>query len=99
MRTDIMLNNGLLDEVKELYNKGYSSNLQSIKSIGYKELYDYLNGTVTLDEAIDKIKQNTRNYAKRQITWFKRFKDAVWFDVSKLSFNEIINEIIHLLNK
>ena len=97
LRTELMLKNGLLDEVQQLKQKGYSTQLQSLKSIGYKELYDYLDGIATLEEAKETIKQNTRNYAKRQITWFKRFQNAIWFDVSTQSTNEIVKHVLQLL--
>lgn len=99
-RVDIMLNNGLLDEVKGLYNRGFTpDNNQCMKGIGYKEITEYLDGNYDLDTAIEKIKQHTRNYAKRQITWFKRNQDIIWFDPSITSKDEIINEILKLLNK
>ena len=97
LRTELMLKNGLIDEVQQLKQKGYSTQLQSLKSIGYKELYDYLDGIATLEEAKETIKQNTRNYAKRQITWFKRFQNAIWFDVSTQSTNEIVKHVLQLL--
>ena len=70
-RVDAMLKKGLLDEVKSLIDMGLNLSHQSMQGIGYKETYKYLIGEAKLDETIDKIKQNTRNYAKRQITWFK----------------------------
>ncbi len=97
LRTELMLQNGLLDEVQQLKQKGYTTQLQSLKSIGYKELYDYLDGITTLEEAKETIKQNTRNYAKRQITWFKRFQNAIWFDVSTQSTKEIVKHVLQLL--
>ena len=94
-RVDIMINNGLIDEVTKLYNLGYRPEThQSMKGIGYKEIVEYLNGNNSLDDAIDKLKQHTRNYAKRQITWFKRNKAIHWFDIEKDS--NIINKIIEL---
>lgn len=99
-RVDIMLNDGLLDEVKSLYNRGFTpENNQCMKGIGYKEITEYLGGNYDLDTAIEKIKQHTRNYAKRQITWFKRNQDIHWFDPSTTSKDEIIEEILKLLNK
>lgn len=97
-RVDIMVNNGLLDEVKSLYNKGLTpDNSQSMKGIGYKELVDYLEDRCTFEEAIEKIKQHTRNYAKRQITWFKRYSNVFWFD----TYNDknIIKKIVKLYNE
>jgi len=95
-RVDIMVSNGLIDEVSALKNRGLSPDKhQSMKGIGYKEIFDYLESKVSLEEAIDKIKQHTRNYAKRQITWFKRNDKIVWFDV--LKDENITEKIINLL--
>lgn len=80
-RVDDMIRLGLVDEVKSLINK-YPQNCNSFQAIGYKEIISYLNKECTLDFAIEKIKQNTRNYAKRQLTYFLRFKDAIWIDVN-----------------
>lgn len=95
-RVDIMLKNGLLDEAKKLKDKKNFNNI-----IGYKELNQYFNGLVSLDEAIDLIKQNTRRYSKRQFTWFNnQMKDIKWFDVNYNDFNETIKEIdIYLQEK
>ena len=95
MRVDIMLNNGLLDEVTKLYDKGYHPEThQSMKGIGYKEIIDYLDNKITLDDAIEKIKQHTRNYAKRQLTYFSRFKDAKWINVDVDNPQNTANEIL-----
>lgn len=75
-RVDIMMKEGLLDEVKSLYPKHHLKNLQTV---GYAELFDYLDGNGSLDQAIEKIKQNTRHYAKRQMTWFKKDTEMNWF--------------------
>ncbi len=76
-RVDIMMAEGLLDEVQDLVKKGYSKDLNSMQGIGYKELLDYINGGCSLEEATEAIKQNSRRYAKRQLTWFRRNKDIV----------------------
>jgi tRNA dimethylallyltransferase len=75
-RVDMMMEQGLLDEVKSLYPKHHLKNLQTV---GYAELFDHLDGKCTLIEAVEKIKQNTRHYAKRQMTWFKKDTDMNWF--------------------
>ena len=80
-RVDIMLENGLLDEVKELLKMGYTKDMISMQGIGYKEMIKYLDGEYTYDEAIEIIKRDSRRYAKRQLTWFKRYQDAKWFDL------------------
>lgn len=76
-----MLEQGLVDEVKDLLDMGYNKNLVSLQGIGYKEIIMYLNHLYSLDEAIDKIKQGSRNYAKRQLTWFRRDTRIKWVDV------------------
>ncbi|MBS4207514.1 tRNA (adenosine(37)-N6)-dimethylallyltransferase MiaA [Bacillus sp. FJAT-50079] len=81
-RVDIMLDEGLLQEVKRLYDAGIK-NVQSVQAIGYKELYAYLDGEITFDEAIELLKKNSRNYAKRQLTWFRNKISASWFDMTK----------------
>lgn len=76
-RVDKMMQEGLLEEVKSLYS---NKNLNALQTVGYRELFDYLDRKTTLDFAIEQIKMNTRRFAKRQITWFKRTENAVWFD-------------------
>jgi len=82
-RVDLMLEQGLLEEVKTLYQKGIRD-CQSIQAIGYKELYDYFDYKTTLEEAIEQLKQNSRRYAKRQLTWFRNKMDVEWFDMSNV---------------
>lgn len=77
LRVDHMMQHGLLDEVKKLYPQRTLKNLQTV---GYTELFDYIDGKYTLAEAVEKIKQHTRNYAKRQLTWFRKDKSISWFD-------------------
>jgi tRNA dimethylallyltransferase len=92
-RVDVMVENGLLDEVKSFYDKKiYSKPLMG--GIGYKELYEYFDNKVSLEEALDKIKQNSRKYAKRQYTFFNNQLDVKWFDVDFNNFNNTINEVI-----
>jgi tRNA dimethylallyltransferase len=81
-RVDLMIAHGLLDEVNELYHHGIR-NCQSVQAIGYKELFEYVEGKVTLDDAIENLKQNSRRYAKRQLTWFRNKMDLKWFDMDK----------------
>lgn len=76
LRVDIMLKDGLLDEVKSFYEKGYSGT--AAQAIGYKELYSYLEGNTSLEDAVNILKQQTRRYAKRQLTWFKRDERINW---------------------
>lgn len=97
-RVDLMIKNGLIDEVKNLQtNYNLTINNQSMQGIGYKEILEYLNNKLSLEEAIDKIKTSTRHYAKRQITWFKNQVDGIWFNLSDINVDEVVNKIISLL--
>lgn len=78
-RVDIMIQQGLIEEVKKLINK-YSNLPTAMQGLGYKEVVDFFNGVTTKDEMIEKIKQETRRYAKRQITWFKRYETITWLN-------------------
>lgn len=92
-RVDKMMQEGLLDEVKRIYTE--YGNLKALQAIGYKELISYINGERGLEEAVTLIKRNTRRFAKRQTTWFKRDERIVWFDISKYScIEDTINDII-----
>lgn len=95
-RVDIMMNEGLTDEVKMLMGRGYSPELNSMQGIGYKELIAYFDGKSTLDEAIDAIKQNSRRYAKRQLTWFRRNENIHWLSPDN-AVEEALNTIKGLL--
>ena len=77
-RVDKMIDDGLLNEVQNLINQGVTKENQCAQAIGYKEPYDYLLGNTTKEEFIEKLKQNTRNYAKRQITWLKKMPNIIW---------------------
>ncbi|TDT61529.1 tRNA (adenosine(37)-N6)-dimethylallyltransferase MiaA [Fonticella tunisiensis] len=95
IRVDRMFEAGLIDEVKMLRRMGYTRDLTSMQAIGYKEVYDYLDGLYTLDEVKDIIKQGTRRYAKRQLTWFRKDTRVNWIDLDKLDTKEeIIQNII-----
>ncbi|WP_101772916.1 tRNA (adenosine(37)-N6)-dimethylallyltransferase MiaA [Peptostreptococcus faecalis] len=93
-RVEIMLEQGLIDEVKSLVNMGYTKELTSMKAIGYKEIIEYIEGNISLEDAIDKVKQNSRRYAKRQITWFKKYNTALQLDLDNIqSVEKQIDEI------
>lgn len=80
-RVDIMLENGLIDEVKGLLDSGIDRNSQAIQGIGYKEITEYLDDLCTLDQSVELVKRKSRNYAKRQLTWFKRYyPEAIYLD-------------------
>ncbi len=79
-RVDLMMEQGLLEEVKNLAKRGYTRELVSMQGLGYKELLAYLDGEYTLEDAVALLKRDTRHYAKRQLTWFKRERDVIWVD-------------------
>lgn len=92
-RVDMMMENGLLDEVKSLYK---FKHLNSLQTVGYKELFDYLDGKIDLSFAIDEIKKNTRRYAKRQLTWYRKDERTKWFSpFEKEKILEFILQSIH----
>lgn len=91
-RVDKMVNDGLIEEVKELYKK-YPNSMILKRAIGYKEIINYLNGDITLEEAIDLIKKNSRHYAKRQYTWFNNKMSIKWFSTNFEDFNKTIEEV------
>ena len=96
-RVDIMFNQGLVDEVKNLY-KIYGEKLYKLNIIGYNEIIDYINGKISLDETSYRIKLNSRHYAKRQFTWFKADKEYQWFNLDRISEQEIVKTIYTLFN-
>ena len=85
LRVDIMMKKGLLEEVKELIKMGIPRDSTAMQAIGYKELLVYLDGKCSLDEAIEKIKQESRHYAKRQLTWFRRNPDIKWIEAGAVA--------------
>ncbi len=92
-RVEMMLSQGLLEEVRNLAKMGYGPKLNALNTVGYKELFAYLEGRISLEKAIGKIKQNTRNYAKRQLTWFRKDKEIVWFDVTRRDLADEISKL------
>jgi tRNA dimethylallyltransferase len=87
-RVDQMVEAGLVDEVRKLKAMGYHRDMVSMQGLGYKEILDYLDGKCTLEEAIYIIKRDTRHFAKRQLTWFRREPDVIWVDKSKFQYDE-----------
>ena len=96
-RCDIMIEEGWIEEVKSLKEMGYDINL--IKEIGYKEISDYLDNLISYDEMLEKIKQETRRYAKRQITWFKNKMNCIEVYNDEKAFEFVCDEIVNFLNK
>ena len=98
-RIDIMLEQGLVSEVRRLHAAGCGKEHISMQGIGYKEILEYLDGETTYEEAVTKLRTNTRHYAKRQLTWFRREKDVIWLDKDELgSDEEILQKIILEIN-
>ncbi len=93
-RVDLMMEKGLLEEVKYLADQGYTKEMVSMQGLGYKELLAHLEGEYTLEEAVEVLKRDTRHFAKRQLTWFKREKDVIWVDKDKLSTEEELLEFL-----
>ena len=99
-RIDKMIKEGLISEVDNLLKKGYDSSLVSMQGLGYKEFIPYLKGECSLDEAVYILKRDTRHFAKRQLTWFRRERDVRWLDKSLVSSEEeILKEILNTINE
>ncbi|WP_069997634.1 tRNA (adenosine(37)-N6)-dimethylallyltransferase MiaA [Cellulosilyticum sp. I15G10I2] len=100
-RVEKMVEEGLIREVQTFFDKGYSEDLTSMKAIGYKEFFPYFKGEASLDTCISKLKQNTRHYAKRQLTWFKHQADPIFIEVDKYQFRSdlIVHKMCTYLEK
>ena len=99
-RVDIMAQAGLMDEVKRLMDEGVTREMTSMQGIGYKEMAAHLLGECSYEEAIEQIKLDTRHFAKRQLTWFKREKDVIWIDKREYGTTElIVEEMIRYLKE
>lgn len=96
LRVDLMLKDGILDEAKKIYDMKLPNNNTCMQAIGYKEFFPYFEGKITLDEAIDTLKKETRHYAKRQMTWFNNKLECIKLDGSKQK-NELVDEILKKL--
>lgn len=88
LRVDQMLEEGLLEEVKDLQKEGCCRGMVSMQGLGYKEILDYLEGKYSLEEAVRILKRDTRHFAKRQLTWFRREQEVVWVDKDKFNYDE-----------
>jgi tRNA dimethylallyltransferase len=98
-RVDEMIEKGLVEEVKHLLEMGVDPDCTAMQAIGYKEIVAYFQGDCSLDEAIDRIKQGSRRYAKRQLSWFRRISDIVWYNVEEHDFAYIIQQMMEVLKK
>lgn len=96
-RVDIMVEDGLIEEAKEFRKQSYSST--AVKAIGYKELEPYFLGSASLEEALENLKRETRRYAKRQLTWFRRDEKINWLLTDKLTPQELIENAITIIDK
>jgi len=96
-RVDVMLSEGLVDEAKEIFNKNIRSKAV-LTPIGYKELFMYFENKISLEEALSLIKQRSRNYAKRQYTWFNNQMDIKWFNTDFINFDKTVKEVIKYIN-
>ena len=91
---------GLVQEVRKLKDRGYDRRLVSMQGLGYKEILAYFDGELSLEEAVYILKRDTRHFAKRQLTWFKRERDVLWLDQSKYdSRGAILADMIHILRQ
>ena len=97
-RIDEMLENGLIEEVKALKRRGCTKDMVSMQGLGYKEILSYLDGEYSLEEAVYILKRDTRHFAKRQITWFKREHDVIWLEKPEFEYNEtkILNYMLKI---
>lgn len=100
-RVDSMIERGLVEEVANLQKTGCHSGMVAMQGLGYKEIFDYLNGKSTLDEAVYIIKRETRHFAKRQLTWFRRERDVIWIDKSLYQYDEekILEKMLCVLHE
>lgn len=99
-RVDLMMEQGLLAEVKDLSRRGYTRDLVSMQGLGYKELLAFLNGECSLDEAVYTLKRDTRHFAKRQLTWFKREKEVLWVEKDSFPSQEaLLNYLLTCLKE
>lgn len=96
LRVKLMIEQGLVEEVRKSYEK-YGDGLKKVNIIGYSEIIKYLDGETTLEEAVEEVKQNTRRYAKRQFTWFKNQGGYHWYNLDKMTEDEIVNDVLEKL--
>ncbi len=98
-RVDEMFKDGLLEEVESLKKQGFDGSLNALKTVGYKEVFAYLNNELVFTEMVDTIKKNTRRYAKRQLTWFRKDLRIEWLDIDRLSETQIVETVLEIFKK
>ncbi|WP_130807074.1 tRNA (adenosine(37)-N6)-dimethylallyltransferase MiaA [Senegalia massiliensis] len=99
LRVDMMIKEGLVDEVKDLLDKGYEKSLVSMQGLGYKEIIGYLEGSYSLEKAIELLKRDTRRFAKRQLTWFRRDDRIIWFNKGDFEKEEgLVEKMTSIIN-
>ncbi len=100
-RVDAMMEEGLLDEVRLLKERGATKEMVSMQGLGYKEILAYLDGEISLERAVYLIKRDTRHFAKRQLTWFRRERDVIWFDMEQYAYQEdaILADMLTILKE
>ncbi|MBR3994406.1 MAG: tRNA (adenosine(37)-N6)-dimethylallyltransferase MiaA [Clostridia bacterium] len=98
-RVDIMLDAGLLSEVEKLLSMGIKNTVTACQAIGYKEFYPYFDGTASLEECVEKLKQESRKYAKRQMTWFRRNPRIRWIDLDEIAGEQILEQASEIIEK
>lgn len=101
LRVDQMIEEGLVEEVRGLKERGYKKEMVSMQGLGYKEMLDYLDGIYTLEEAVEIIKRDTRHFAKRQLTWFRRERNVEWINKEEFAYDEdrILAELLSVLDR
>lgn len=101
LRVDQMIEEGLVEEVRGLKERGYQKEMVSMQGLGYKEMLDYLDGIYTLEEAVEIIKRDTRHFAKRQLTWFRRERNVEWINKEEFDYDEdrILAELLSVLDR
>lgn len=97
LRVNEMFQAGLLDEVKDLMKRGYSKNLNALRTIGYQESIAHLEGKLNFESTVELVKKNTRHFARRQVIWFRRYKDAIVIDLSSSSYRDAVNTISRIV--
>lgn len=94
------MEDGLLFEVESLIKEGYTKNLVSMQGLGYKEFFDYFDGRMTLEDTVDKIKKDTRHFAKRQLTWFRREKEVIWLNKKEYEQEkDLLDSVLNIIEE